>query len=195
MQKPDDLFAQHGMQAVRTAVTSLTTADALWLYERALDLVSRLGVLATSNEHEDLLHEAYIRTLSGRRHWVGRVEFCWHIYQTMRSIVSSWRKQRLKDVHPQSENGHRHASEDLVDPFDGFADGAPSADRVIAAREMLDSVYDLLTPPEMGVFELWVENVPAATVCARLDLDGKEYGRLMKRIRRKLSRFPGRLSC
>src|ERR1017187_8382982 len=108
---------------VRAAIEGLTSENLDRLYYMARRFDSR--------RHEDLLHEAIRRTLSGERRWRDGVEIFWHLYGCMRSIAWEWSKKRDENfiLEPESGTDDRDATF-----LKGISAAAPDPERLAASE-------------------------------------------------------------
>jgi DNA-directed RNA polymerase specialized sigma24 family protein len=74
------------------AVTTLTAR-----HKTALVKLARAYAMKTSFGHEDLLHEAYMRVLDGRREWPRSVAVVPFLAGVMRSIAWDWQAERRNE--------------------------------------------------------------------------------------------------
>jgi DNA-directed RNA polymerase specialized sigma24 family protein len=79
------------------AVEQLTDDDLCWLQFEADMLANNAMRPARADvDGADLLQEALIRTITGKRNWRKSVDFNWYLFHAMRSIADAWGKERKK---------------------------------------------------------------------------------------------------
>lgn len=159
----------------------LSTADSARLAQLA-----RLRCLgAVGLEWQDLLHEAFIRMLDGRRRWPRDVPFVAFMAQTMRSIASETRQAdmvefgALEEHEARGEQGAAHA----------LAGTDITPEREMAGRQMLLEIEALFADDAIGlaVLEGLARGDPAGEMQMQLGLDPTTYASTLRRIRRRLT--------
>jgi len=124
----------HDLERVRKAIGELTPPDLGRLSAAAKTLLRGLRIDPQRRGHQDLLSAAVTRTLSGERRWHKRVDFKRHLFQTMRSIASHWRREALREkLSPTFESLEDHP--DLVDR-------RPDPEAALILRETLEAIYE-----------------------------------------------------
>lgn len=78
---------------IEAAIRSLSEADALRLARFGGFRARALQANGLGIDGEDLLQEALVRTIDGRRHWKKGVTFVKHLIETMRSISNHSRDE------------------------------------------------------------------------------------------------------
>jgi hypothetical protein len=66
--------------------------------------IARLYARRTPYDHEDLIHEAFTRVLSGRRTWPRHVDATMFLGGVIRSIAWEWRCERPCDEPKRTDN-------------------------------------------------------------------------------------------
>ncbi|MEE8525575.1 MAG: hypothetical protein V3T72_16690 [Thermoanaerobaculia bacterium] len=123
----------HELDRVRKATGELTAADLERLMVAAKTLLGGFRIDPQRRGHQDLLSSAIARTLSGERQWHQRVDFARHLFQTMRSIASHWRREALRaKLSPTLESLEDHPN--LLDP-------RPDPEAALIIRETLEAIY------------------------------------------------------
>jgi DNA-directed RNA polymerase specialized sigma24 family protein len=84
-EKPAEAYS---LPEILEAIQSLTVA-----HKTALIKVARAYAKKTSYGHEDLVHEAYVRVLDGKREWPRNVTVVPFLCGVMRSIAWDWRSE------------------------------------------------------------------------------------------------------
>jgi RNA polymerase sigma-70 factor (ECF subfamily) len=120
---------QNHQQNLLTVFSSLSDTDLI-----ALRNAGSLHIRGTNlyAEPSDLIHEALLRCLEGRRHWDGCVPFTVFLSNVMRSIASadrnSFETRQFVNANTFEENG-------MPDGLGWLAPRAPSAEEDNMARE------------------------------------------------------------
>lgn len=161
----------------------LSSADSARLAQLA-----RLRCLgAVGLEWQDLLHEAFIRVLDGRRRWPRDVPFVAFIAQSMRSIASETRQADMVEFGALTEHefGDDHGSVNVVARTD------ITPEREMAGRQMLIEIEALFAEDAIGlsVLEGLARGDSAREVQAQLGLDPTTYASTLRRIRRRLTNY------
>lgn len=161
----------------------LSSADSARLAQLA-----RLRCLgAVGLEWQDLLHEAFIRVLDGRRRWPRDVPFVAFIAQSMRSIASETRQADKVEFGALTEHefGDDHGTVNVVARTD------ITPEREMAGRQMLIEIEALFAEDAIGlsVLEGLARGDSAGEVQAQLGLDPTTYASTLRRIRRRLTNY------
>lgn len=167
-------------------VTDLSDADML-----KLQGASRRLVLKCRREPDDLLNEAIIRALDGRRRCPRRMEVVAFLFGVMRSVADEW----LKDL--ETERGEidetRWGSpagvevEALPDQREGQEAAMIASERRAFAASVLKEVREMFETDENAWFIVEADMEGQMTpeeICAALSIDRKSYEATRKRIRR-----------
>ncbi|MFT4434170.1 hypothetical protein ACMX25_12355 [Caballeronia sp. 15715] len=174
-------------QLIIGAFNSLSETEVKSLGRAASRLISG----TTFSEPDDLLHEALVRTLDGRRNYPSQVSFGLYMNLTMRSIADGDRDLR-GNVDP-GPNFYDQESEDSDDAAEDQV--APSAEDEFAAMETLEriakavgDIRDSLVDDDVACAVLdgiIFEELPQETRKAR-GLGVKAYDAARKRLERRL---------
>ena len=168
---------------VAAALAELSTVDSARLAQLA-----RLRCLgAVGLEWRDLLHEAFIRVLDGRRRWPRDVPFVAFVAQSMRSIASETRQADLVEFGALGE--HESGDEQGIANVLARTDITP--EREMAGRQMLLEIEALFAGDAIGlaVLEGMARGDSAGEVQAQLGLDPTAYASTLRRIRRRLTSY------
>lgn len=161
----------------------LSTADSARLAQLA-----RLRCLgAVGLEWQDLLHEAFIRVLDGRRRWPRDVPFVAFMAQSMRSIATETRQADMVEFGTlgEHESGDEHGSANALARTD------ITPERQIAGRQMLLKIEALFAEDAIGlaVLAASARGDSADEVQVQLGLDATTYASTLRRIRRRLTNY------
>lgn len=168
---------------VAAVLERLSAADSARLAQLA-----RLRCLgAVGLEWRDLLHEAFIRVLDGRRRWPRDVPFVAFMAQSMRSIASETRQADLVEFGALGE--HEPGDEQGIVNVLAKTDITP--EREMAGRQMLLEIEALFAGDAIGlaVLEGIARGDSAGEVQAQLGLDPTAYASTLRRIRRRLTSY------
>ncbi|TXH42854.1 MAG: hypothetical protein E6Q92_05725, partial [Burkholderiaceae bacterium] len=170
-------------EEVAAVMEGLSTDDSVRLAQLArLRCLGALGL-----EWQDLLHEAFIRVLDGRRRWPRDVPFVAFMAQSMRSIASETRQADLVEFGALDE----HEAGEEQGPAAVLAKTDITPEREMAGRQMLLEIEALFAEDAIGlaVLEAAARGDSAAEVQVRLGLDSTAYASTLRRIRRRLTGY------
>ena len=177
---PDDEIV--ASDEVAATLAALTRADRARLAQIAR--MRCLGVVGL--EWTDLLNEAFVRMLDGRRRWPRSVPLVAFIAQTMRSIASESRSDDLLEygaIEAESMSGVEGDA-----PLRALAHTDITPEREVAAQKALEAIDALFADDATGhaVLGGLAEGETASELGARLQLDATQYASTLRRIRRRL---------
>lgn len=120
---------------VEQAIADLTESDIVKLEDLAEQHVWCLGRSAKGGA--DLLQEAILRTLRGKRVWRSNVDLIRHLDQAMRSIANSWCKADKDAPNLQSEIAAVSESGEEWDPYSAVASHT-DLEQVVVDKDRFD---------------------------------------------------------
>ncbi len=167
---------------------ALGEADLVRLEKVARYRVRGLGRRASGRNHEDLLNEAIVDTLDpGKRRWNKDVGFVTHLMGAMRSIASHWKEQSDAD-EPRLESKLVRTTEEgeLLSPLDLAVSDAPSAQRIVEAKQQLEQIETAIAG-DRAVSDIlggMRAEMSPNDIREALGLSQTEYETAMKRFRR-----------
>jgi DNA-directed RNA polymerase specialized sigma24 family protein len=169
-------------QDIGQALLALTEEESLRLRSYAQWRIRGLGRKAQGMVADDLLQEAMVATLDGRRVWKEGVSLFQHLIGTIRSISSSLRAKKFEE-YLESEIATTRGEMPL-----GLDVTTMNPQRILEAKVRLAEV---MRPFENDPQALKVINHLAAGLSAKeiqyeLKIGHLEYQAIAKRIRRKL---------
>jgi DNA-directed RNA polymerase specialized sigma24 family protein len=164
------------------AAYALTQEQLVRLKEFAQWRMRVVGRKALGRNAEDLVSEALVSTLEGRRVWNEEVDFYRHLLGAIRSISSRWRGTAVEE-YPQSQL----SNEPGQGPIESVATNV-DPERILGAKERLEQVKKLFETDSLAsqVVALFGLGYTAKEVQKELAISAREYGAAAKRIRRKL---------
>ena len=176
---------------VEVALCGFTDADL-----RKLERIARFRTIGlTEFDWLDLLQEAIVRLLEGKRQWPKDVGFVVFLRETMRSIASDhWRR---RSINPTVSESHlRDLDEDLGESvLESAPDPMVNLEQDAALSETLSRIEHVFRkdPKAMHVIEGMAMGKSPHEIRERGQMDAKEYASTQKRIRRTLANaFPDR---
>jgi DNA-directed RNA polymerase specialized sigma24 family protein len=116
---------------IAQAIKTLTVQQ-----KTALTKLARAYAMKTSFSHEDLLQEALMRVLDGRREWPRIIDAVPFLAGVMRSIAWDWRTERRNESIGTTEIGYEdHAAAARIDirKLIALFDDDPIAQRMVIA--------------------------------------------------------------
>lgn len=172
-------------EQVEQALAALTGAQLVRLHRIAVFRHRSLGRRGAGRNEGDLLSDAIIATLEGRRKWKTNIDFVAFLQGVVRSLASHIRAGRPVDafdeIAPDSVND---------DETENFVKQVPTApadpERQLLARELDEQVRERFRddPVALLVYEAFLEKLKPAEIQACLGIDEKEYNAAAKRLRR-----------
>lgn len=176
-------------EEIEEAIQALTPAQLVRLGKIAWFRHRTLGPRGTGRNEGDLLSDAIIAVLGGRRKWVkDNCDFMTFIKGTMRSLASHIRRGKATDafdvIAPNPENEQDNNAEGFLKPIPTRALFDPERqlhesdlDRQVRERFKDDAVVLL-------VYEAFLEKMKPADIRSCLDITENEYHAAAKRLRR-----------
>ena len=175
------------------AVKSLTHAELLRLRLFAQYHIRVMGDLAAGREGTDLLHEAIVATLDGRRNWDSdRVPFFHYLFGVMRSVAYAWLQKELTRAHvPSVDEFDADADPDkrAANPFDSIPSGEPSPESQAIAGQLVQVLTDSFHEDEIAQRVLTAMMQGDGKNPEAVGLTPNEYFAAKKRIRRRLQKI------
>jgi DNA-directed RNA polymerase specialized sigma24 family protein len=136
----------------------------------ALNKVARIYAKKTSDGHEDLIQEAYLRVLNGQREWPRRVATVPFLAGVMRSVAWDWRAPHFDDVELE-----------LI----GYEDQSAAAR--IDIKKIIDMFSD--DPAAQAILLPMAEGARGEELRASSGLTKTEYENKRTKIRRRLEKL------
>lgn len=175
---PDEV---HELGEVRKALGELEPADLGRLLGTARNLLGGIGTDPRARNYEDLLSTALLLTLSGKRQWRQGWDLRHHLFWTLRSTASIWRRV----VAGKPDVPSLDDLESLEDHLD-TPDLRPSPERMMILRQTLRAIYahfanDAATT---RVLQLMASGLKGPAIREVTGMTKKELSTTMKRIRR-----------
>jgi cellulose synthase operon protein C len=176
-------------QHVGLAITSLSASDLLRLqsYARVRMMLLLWLNKAKGRDAQDLLQEAILATLDGRRTWRAGVSLQQHLAGAMRSISNGW-GQEVTELRPQQE-----PSPDFAGPN---ASEAPpflaitlDPERVLRAKQRLEEIHSIFPedPIALQVVDLRGQGYTSREIQIELGMSPRQFNAASRRVRRTLA--------
>jgi hypothetical protein len=174
-------------EQVEEALAALTGAQLVRLQRISAFRHRSLGTRGAGRNEGDLLSDAIIATLDGRRKWKTNIDFVVFLSGVIRSLASHIRAGKpvdaFDDIAPNPVN------ED--DEAEDFVEQIPTSARIDPERQLLARDLDAQLrerfkddPVVLLVYEAFLDKMKPADTQACLGIDEKEYNAAAKRLRR-----------
>ncbi len=172
---------------VSAAIASMSDAD----YRRLEKQSAFMALSVPGMTDSDLLHEAFVRLLAGRRQWRRGVDAGKTIYMIMLSVARDTR-DRAKEAPIDrfavvSEDGIDEEGEAPQKMAVSVAVGTP--ERIAGYREMFSMLEKLVSDDEdeQAVLLSWALGLSATEAASQAGISMKDYDAARKRLDRKIS--------
>jgi hypothetical protein len=188
--KKDADATEHATDAeVEAAIRGLSEADGIRLLKVASFRARALSGLGLGVTADDLLQEAILRTVAGRRRWRKSVTFVKHLIKSLESIANHSHDELKGGVVVPA------TAEDADGRLDGLAlkSRLPDGERVAAANEQLRSITKRFdNDDEVGlVLEGHANDMTGPEIQTDLKVNETQYETIMTRLRRGVDRKEG----
>jgi len=169
-------------ERVRSAIELMSESDLLKVRSFAEWRIRGLGRKARGRTAEDLMHEAVVASLEGRRVWYAHVDFVNHLCGAVRSISSNW-KHQYGEEYLESE-----LSDSLENrPIDFDATTSDPEKRLMLQEEFSGIATALANDPvALSVAQCLGAGYTANEAQLALELSPREYATAVRRLRRRL---------
>ena len=158
---------------------------------RRLDEMARLRALGLKHfEGRDLLHDAIVRMLEGKRKWPLDVPLVVFLRETMRSIASDlWRRQQ--DSVEISETDTRSYQEDGDGVIAMTADTSIDLEAKVGAEQIFAQIKDLFKDDKqvLAVIAGKINGKSPGEIQQETEMSATQYATTQRRIRRRLIKF------
>ncbi len=172
---------------IEVALAALGRDDLARLMVVARFRARALGRFRRGKDHDDLLNEAVLRTLSGQRAWNPAVDLVRHLSEAMRSIVWEWRTRSQRGDGAESpEAWSLDPRGEGAGPLARVADGEANAERAsLAAEELRELEKRFSEDPEiLALLAAWAEGHKGPEIQAAQGWSEKQYRAAVRRLRR-----------
>jgi hypothetical protein len=174
-------------EQVEEALAALSGAQLVRLQRISAFRHRSLGTRGAGRNQGDLLSDAIIATLDGRRKWKTNIDFVVFLRGVIRSLASHIRAGKsvdaFDDIAPNPVNEDEEA-EDFVEQIPTSAPIDP--ERQLLARHLDAQIRERFKddPVVLLVYEAFLDKMKPADIQACLGIDEKEYNAAAKRLRR-----------
>ena len=173
------------LEEVEKAIRALTDTEHAKLMLIAKGFCKSRRLAAGVMEPEELVSEAFVKTLQMEKKWNKRVSMIKHLDRAMENISGHVVKKRLRIISFADE-----PPSDLIPANSERLENA--ADNHLIEKEEVEALLTAVfgTDTEAAkIFVLRAEGFEAADIQANLYLIGPQYETIAKRIRRKIAIF------
>ena len=184
---PEDGSLVASREQVEQALAGLTTVQLLRLGLTAEFRHRSLGARGAGRNPEDLLSDAIIAALEGRRKWPTAIAFMAFLQGAMRSLASHIRAGRMVDAFDDIAPNRASDKEDNEDCVTQIAAPKPTdPERELLARELAEQIQERFKddPVALLVYEAFVEKMTPGEIQNCLGISEKEYNAAARRLRR-----------
>jgi hypothetical protein len=177
-------------------INALTTSELCKLQGFAQIRLYSLGHRAAGRESTDLLHEAILSTLDGRRRWFPeKVPFFHYLVGAMRSISYAWaekEKTAARTLPAEDMETDEDGDKTLV-PFHNIPAREPSPERALIARETVRTIMDLCHGDHRSqeILTALMDGSTSEETITAMGITQQEYQAAKKRIQRRLQKYFG----
>ena len=164
------------------AIHDLQKSDSAKLMLIARSFARKRRLNAADAEPDDLLHEAFTKTLDGRRRWSREVTIVRHLDRVMESDSGHLAERRELDAKRVREYMYETAL--IPEPVSL----EPSPEARVRNRDALDNVLTSFAGDEQALqlIRLKGDDLSASEIRCHLGMSKTEYDTVMKRIRRRV---------
>jgi len=177
---------------VDAAVRALTPADFHRLKSFAYFRGRRLGPARFGLDPEDLIQQALVKTLDGRRSWnKAGVDFVGHLMGAISSDVSHHGEQVEANPAIRTEADLlRNTEDEKSSPLDLLPHQATNAERAEMAKEEVERIRNLFRDDTLVTLLIdgFAEGLKGSQIQEALGISRAEYEAAMKRLRRGVRR-------
>lgn len=172
-------------EQVRDALKALSVADRLRLENFAKLRVRAIGAKAAGRDHQELLQEAFVAVLEGRRKWKpGSVSMVDLLAGVVRSISSHW----AEAYDPETARPESELSNDpqRPSPLAAAQSDSPDQERELGAKQELAALLRYFKEDDIVVLviEGFREGMTGQQTCEALGISRKDYEAARKRMTR-----------
>ena len=162
------------LRQARLAIEELSDADYVKLVLIARGF-ARTRLRGDLLESDDLLHDAILKTLEGRRRWNRRVTMVQHLDRVMES-----------DSGHEAERGRNRGSRPLPE---NEAEPASAEARILVLDKLRDSLALFADDQTaLDLLQLKAEGYSSSEIQRELGMDSRQYDTTSKRIRRRVAK-------
>jgi DNA-directed RNA polymerase specialized sigma24 family protein len=180
-------------EEIEQAIEGLTEPQLVRLGKIAAFRHRSLGTRGAGRNDRDLLSDAVIATLEGRRKWFkAKVDFVTFLKGVMRSLASHIRAGKALDAFDEIAPNPVNDEVDTEDFVEQIPTQAPiDPERQLLAGDLDRQIREHFNddPEVLLIYEAFLEKMKPAEVQACLGLTEKEYNAAAKRLRRAVRAF------
>jgi len=185
--RPPDEPAPATREQVEQALAALTDVQLVRLERIAAFRHRSLGTRGAGRNEGDLLSDAIITTLEGRRKWKTNIDFMTFLKGVIRSLASHIRAGKPVDAFDEIAPNPVNEEDETEDFVEQIPTPAPvDPERRLLARDLDEQIRERFKddPVVLLVYEGFVEKMKPADIQSCLGIDEKEYNAAAKRLRR-----------
>jgi len=194
---------------ISQAIDALMAEDAERMEAYAKNRIIRIGRgAANGRTHEDLLQEAMLRILDGRRHWYpDNVTFAPYLLRVMESIASEWASHHERNAESpeyaalESQFTREDDEGNVISPFQRIAREKPSveqqmvnADNEAERKALADEIEDHFANDENASYVLmgWQDGMDGRAIRGSFGFTDTTFETICRRIKRNAQKIMDR---
>jgi DNA-directed RNA polymerase specialized sigma24 family protein len=180
-------------EEIEQAIEALTESQLVRLGKIAAFRHRSLGTRGAGRNEHDLLSDAIIATLEGRRKWFKtKVDFVPFLKGVLRSLASHIRTGKALDAFDEIAPNPVNDEDDTEDFVEQIPTQAPiDPERQLLAGDLDRQIREHFNddPEVLLIYEAFLEKMKPAEIQTCLGLREKEYNAAAKRLRRTVREF------
>jgi DNA-directed RNA polymerase specialized sigma24 family protein len=180
-------------EEIEKALAALTEAQLVRFGKVSAFRIASLGTRAVGRNPGDILSDAIIAVLEGRRKWIRtKVDFVPFLLGVMKSLTSHIRTGKPLDAFDEIAPNPVNEEDDGEDFVEQIPTTAPvDPERQLFATDLDQQIRERFNddPEVLLVYEAFLEKMRPAEIQNCLGLSEKEYNAAAKRLRRAVERL------
>jgi hypothetical protein len=193
-------------EEILQAIDALSDADSERLEQYAINRIHRIGRAASGRSHEDLLHDAVVRLITGPRHWYpdDGVSFVVCLLGVLRSLSSAWAGHRKRNADSpdyaglESELSVIGEEGKSISPFEVVKNASLNVEEsTIEAAQMsesttlADAIMADFAEDEPATYVLmgFEDGLDGPTIRATLNMTEPQFRTVTRRIQRRAKKL------
>jgi DNA-directed RNA polymerase specialized sigma24 family protein len=193
-------------EEILRAIDGLSDADNERLEQYAINRIHRIGRAASGRTHEDLLHDAVVRLMTGPRHWYpdDGVSFVVCLLGVVRSLSSAWagRRKRSSDSPEYAgleselsvigDGGKRISPLEVVKSTSpNVEESAIEAAQISESKALADAIMADFAEDEPATYVLmgFEDGLDGPAIRAMLNMTEPQFRTVTRRIQRRAKKI------
>jgi len=193
-------------EEILRAVDALSDADNQRLEQYAINRIHRIGRAASGRTHEDLLHDAVVRLITGPRHWYpdDGVSFVVCLLGVIRSLSSAWAGHRKRNADSpdyaglESELSVTGEEGKRVSPFEVVKNASLNVEestiegaQIAESKALADAIMAAFSEDEPATYVLigFEDGLDGPAIRATLNMTEPQFRTVTRRIQRRAKKI------